>query len=309
MFSAITSPHNPRVKNAALLRESRPRRREGLFLVDGFREIWRAWRSRFEIVEVFVNAGTQLFSEQKVTIESLLHSSNTNLNRIDELSCFFKEITSAGVPLIPLSSAAFEKVRFGDRDEGIVAVVKEKTSTLTELETILDRRRIETGEEPLVATLEGIEKPGNFGAILRSADGAGVDALIVAASTYDVFNPNAVRASLGAIFHIPIVVAPAEDIIVWLRKNRLQRVTALCDESLSYLHLDYSRPTSIVLGSEAHGLTAQWSKETQEDIEFDLLKKTRLPMLGIADSLNVSAAAAVFFYEARRVRSVTGVHN
>ena len=92
-------------------------------------------------------------------------------------------------------------------------------------------------------------------------------------------------------------------ILIWLRKNRIQRVTALCDESVSYLQIDYSRPTSIILGSEAQGLTALWSNQTAEDVEFDLLKKTRLPMLGVADSLNVSTAAAVFFYETRRFRS------
>ncbi len=302
MFAAIVSPHNPRVKGAALLRESRARRREGLFLVDGFREVLRAWSSKFEVVEIFLNAGSRVNSAQKTVLESLLHDSRFPSERVDELSRFLREVDSAGVPVIPLSDSAFAKVCFGDRDEGVVAVVRAKTFSLVDLDAVLEKRRLETCEETLIATLEGIEKPGNFGAILRSADGAGVDAFIVSASDYDVFNPSAIRASLGAIFHIPIVVAPAEDVLGWLRRNRIQRVTALCDESVPYNQLDYARPTSIVLGSEAHGLTNMWSQESDEDVRYDLLKKARLPMLGIADSLNVSTAAAVFFYEARRFR-------
>ena len=304
MFAVIISPHNQRVKSAALLRESRARRREGLFLVDGFREVMRAWRSHFEVVEVFLNVGSQASSTPNTDtlMESLLHNSRLPSERVDELSCFAREVNSSGVPVIPLSDSAFAKVSFGDRDEGVVAVVKTKTSNLVDLDAFLEKRRLETGEEILIATLEGVEKPGNFGAILRSADGAGVDALIVSGADYDVFNPSAVRASLGAIFHIPIVVAPPEDVLAWLRKNRIQRVTALCDESVPYSQLDYARPTSIVLGSEARGLTDLWSQETAEDVKYDLLKRARLPMLGVADSLNVSAAAAVFFYEARRFR-------
>ena len=302
MFSAIVSPQNPRVKSASLLRESRSRRQKGLFLVDGFREVLRAWRSSFDVVEIFLNLGNNLSSDQKITLSSFLESSGVSEDRVGELSLFLKEADASGVPIVPLSAAAFEKICFGERDEGVVAVVRAKTFSLDELDAVLVRRRAETGEEPLIATLEGVEKPGNFGAILRSADGAGIDALIVSASDYDVFNPNAVRASLGAIFHVPVAIAPVEDVLVWLRRNRIQRVTALCDESVSYLQLDYSRPTSIVLGSEASGLTPRWSQETEEDVKFDLLKKARLPMLGVADSLNVSVAAAVFFYEARRVR-------
>ncbi|MCF0234887.1 MAG: RNA methyltransferase, partial [Thermoguttaceae bacterium] len=215
---------------------------------------------------------------------------------------FLHEVEAERVPIIPASSAVFEKLSFGDRDEGVVAVVEARAATLSELDAVLVEKTARTGEEPLVAIVEGVEKPGNIGAILRSADGAGVNALLIAARDYDVFNPNAVRGSLGAIFHLPIVVAPAEEILAWARRRKLQRATALCDDSIPYVELDYSRPTAIVLGSESDGLTEIWARETSEDAADGLLCKIRLPMLGIADSLNVSNAAAVLFYEARRVR-------
>ncbi len=303
MFSAIVSPQNPRVKNAAQLKESKVRRRERLFLVDGFREVLRAWRSSFEFVELFWNAGSRVVADQRVDIETNLRESGFPEDRLDELCQFLNEVDSRGTPTIPLSENAFEKICFGGRNEGVVAVVRAQTTVLDELDSKLTLHRKTRDDAPLIAVIEGVEKPGNLGAVLRSADGAGIDALVVAASEYDVFNPNAVRSSLGAIFHIPIVVASAVEVLSWLRERRFQRATALCDESVSYLQLDYRRPTAIILGSEADGLTSLWSVETPEDVEFGLLKKIRLPMLGVADSLNVSNAAAILFYEALRARS------
>ena len=303
MFTAIVSPNNPRVKRAAQLRESRTRRREGAFLVDGVREVGRAFRSGFEIVEVFWDAGKNVGAEDKISPEVALKRNRVEGDRLDELQQLLATIDSKGVPTIPLSSRAFEKIVFGDRNEGVVAVVKSKTSSLEELDAFLEKKSRKTGESPLLAVLEGVEKPGNVGAVLRSADGAGVDALLIAASEFDVFNPNAVRASLGAVFHTPIVVAPAQTLLTWTRERKIQRATALCDQAIPYVQLDYCLPTAIVLGSEANGLSDAWSTESREDVEMGLLKKIRLPMLGVADSLNVSNAAAILFYEARRVRS------
>lgn len=314
MFAAIVSQQNPRVKNAARLRESRVRRREGLFLIDGAREAVRAWERGFEFVEVFWNAGKNVAADEKVDVDSALSAVRARAGkrerdadavekRFEELRALLKTVDAAGVPTIPLATGAFEKIGFGDRDEGIVVVARAKTTTLDALDSSLSEKSAKTGESPLVAVIEGVEKPGNVGAILRSADGAGVDALIVAAPDYDLYNPNAIRSSLGAIFSVPTVVAAAEEVLDWLRRRKIQRATALCDDSIPYSRLDYRRPTAIVLGSEADGLTEIWATETSEDAADGTLKKVRLPMLGIADSLNVSNAAAVFFYEARRVRS------
>ena len=303
MFSAIVSPNNPRVKNAAQLKESKNRRREGLFLVDGVREVLRAWVSDFEFVEVFWDAGRNLDADERVEVDAVLESVCSDFERRENLRRILIEADGRGVPTIPLSSNAFEKLSFGDRDEGVIAVVKSKLRTLDELDSLLAEKRKTAGEEPLLGIVEGVEKPGNIGAMLRSGDGAGLDAFIIAGDDFDVFNPNAIRGSLGAIFHMPIVVAPADKTLAWLRERKIQRATALCDEAIPYVQIDYRLPTAIILGSEAQGLSEAWACETVEDAKYSLLQRIRLPMLGIADSLNVSNAAAILFYEARRVRS------
>ena len=303
MFSAIVSPNNPRVKNAAQLKESKNRRRDGLFLVDGVREVLRAWVSDFEFVEVFWDAGRNLDADERVEVDAVLESVYSDFERRENLRRILIEADGRGVPTIPLSSNAFEKLSFGDRDEGVIAVVKSKLRTLDELDSLLAEKRKTEGEEPLLGIVEGVEKPGNIGAMLRSGDGAGLDAFIIAGDNFDVFNPNAIRGSLGAIFHMPIVVAPADETLAWLRERKIQRATALCDEAIPYVQIDYRLPTAIILGSEAQGLSEAWACETVEDAKYSLLQRIRLPMLGIADSLNVSNAAAILFYEARRVRS------
>ncbi len=303
MFSAIVSPNNPRVKNAAQLKESKNRRREGLFLVDGVREVLRAWVSDFEFVEVFWDAGRNLDADERVDVDAVLESVCSDFERRENLRRILLEADGRGVPTIPLSSNAFEKLSFGDRDEGVIAVVKSKLRTIDELDSLLAEKRKTAGEEPLLGIVEGVEKPGNIGAMLRSGDGAGLDAFIIAGDNFDVFNPNVIRGSLGAIFHMPIVVAPADKTLAWLRERKIQRATALCDEAIPYVQIDYRLPTAIILGSEAQGLSEAWANETVEDAKYALLQRIRLPMLGIADSLNVSNAAAILFYEARRVRS------
>ncbi len=299
MFDPILSPHNPLIKSVIRLKESRFRRREELFLVDGIREVQRAYSSSFQLVKVFFDYDSMIGGCAKSFSEA-----NFWAQLRGGVGNFLKKLESQGIPLIPTASAAFNKIAFGDRNEGIVAVVRTKTMLLEDLSCFLANKYLGSSETSLLGVLEGVEKPGNVGAILRSADGAGVDALLIAADDYDVFNPNAIRASLGAIFHIPVVVSPATKILEWLRENHFQRVTALCDESVSYLQPDYRRPTAIILGSEAYGLTPVWSTTTEMDDREALLTKIRLPMLGVADSLNVSNAAAVLFYEARRVRSI-----
>lgn len=303
MFSAIVSPNNPRVKNAAQLKESKNRRREGLFLVDGVREVLRAWVSDFEFVEVFWDAGRNLDADERVEVDAVLESVCSDFERRENLRRILLEADGRGVPTIPLSSNAFEKLSFGDRDEGVIAVVKSKLRTIDELDSLLAEKRKTAGEEPLLGIVEGVEKPGNIGAMLRSGDGAGLDAFIIAGDNFDVFNPNVIRGSLGAIFHMPIVVAPTDKTLAWLRERKIQRATALCDEAIPYVQIDYRLPTAIILGSEAQGLSEAWANETVEDAKYALLQRIRLPMLGIADSLNVSNAAAILFYEARRVRS------
>lgn len=186
-----------------------------------------------------------------------------------------------------VSEAVFHKLAFGSREEGVLGVAEMPQRTLDDL--VLPK------QNPLVAVLEGVEKPGNIGAVLRSADAASVSALILADAKTDLYNPNAIRASLGTIFTVPLCEATSNDTLAWLRKNGFRIVVARVDGSVPYSKIDYGGPTAIVLGSESAGLSPAW---TAADITA-----IRLPMLGVADSLNVSVTAAVIFYEALRQRS------
>ncbi len=146
----------------------------------------------------------------------------------------------------------------------------------------------------MVAVVEGVEKPGNLGAVLRSADGAAVDAVVAASPRTDLFNPNAVRASAGTIFTVPLAAAPTVDVLAWLRERGLRIVAARVDAGQRYTELDLTGPLALVVGAEADGLGVAWSAPD--------VTAVHLPMLGVADSLNVSVSAAILFYEARRQR-------
>ncbi|HXR27252.1 MAG TPA: TrmH family RNA methyltransferase, partial [Candidatus Baltobacteraceae bacterium] len=169
--------------------------------------------------------------------------------------------------------------------DGIVAVARPPHRALADLAL---------PPEPLVAVLEGVQKPGNVGAILRTADAAGLDAVVLADPATDLYNPNTIRASLGCIFSVPVAAAGTDEVLAWLRDLGLSVVVARVGAPRRYSDVDYRPGTAIVLGSEASGLTDRWSGPSVDAV--------RLPMAGLADSLSVSAAAAVLFYEARRQR-------
>jgi len=216
-------------------------------------------------------------------------------------------LETCGGEILPVSEAVFQKMAFGNRTEGVLGVAEMPQKTLHDLDIGMKSPHsspLPKGEgtieiapkiNPLVAVLEGVEKPGNVGAVLRSADAASVSALILADARTDLYNPNAIRASLGTIFTVPVCEATSNDVLAWLRENKISIVAARVDGSMPYTEIDYRRPTAVVLGSEAEGLSSAWSDPD--------ITAIRLPMLGTADSLNVSAAAAVIFYEALRQRS------
>ncbi len=260
----ISSPANPRVKAAGRLRERREREVTGLTLVDGAREVGRALANGIEVLELFACAG--------------LASSADALAALGAAE-------TAGVPLTTVTEAVLSRLAYGDRSDGLVAVIRTPPS---------DLGRLRLPPDPLVVVVESVEKPGNLGAILRSADGAGADALVAADPRTDVFNPNAIRASLGTIFAVPIATATTADTLAWLRASGIAIVVARVDGSVPYADADLRGPLALVVGSEARGLAGTWSGPD--------VRAVRLPMLGIADSLNVAAAAAVLLYEARRQR-------
>jgi RNA methyltransferase, TrmH family len=261
----ITSRQNQRVKDAARLRAARGRQQQQRIIIDGSREIARALAAGIHCVEAFVcqplcdsSAGQQVLEQLRM----------------------------AGTELLEVTSDVYTKLCFGDReDAGVVVIAQTPRRSLADLQL---------PPLPLVAVIEGVEKPGNLGAILRSADAAGLDAVIVADGRTDLFNPNVIRASLGTVFRKSVVEAGTADTIAWLRSQQLRAFAARPDAALAYTDADFRCGAAIVLGSEASGLRPAWTGE-------DILS-VRLPMHGLADSLNVSTTAAVLFYEALRQR-------
>jgi TrmH family RNA methyltransferase len=264
---AITSVQNPRVKAAVRLRDGKARRESGLFLVEGTRETVRAIRAGIAVDEAFICLELCVTPDRQEAAELA---------------------AAAAANVLHVTPEVFSKLSFGDRAEGTLLVAAAPQRTLDDMTL---------PQNPLVAVLEGIEKPGNFGAVLRSADGAGVSAVIAADGGHDLYNPNAIRASLGAIFTLPVCAATSRDTLAWLRSRELAIYAARPSGGTLYYQVDFTRSAGIVLGSEAHGLSDTWLASDITSIE--------LPMQGVVDSLNVSAAAAVLFYEAQRQRAAT----
>jgi TrmH family RNA methyltransferase len=268
----LTSAANPRLRAAAALRDRRARIRNGLLLVDGAREVARALDGGVTLVEAFVAAEGSGEAD---------------------VAAVAQRMAALGVPLVPVAAKLLGLLAYGERASGIVAVATAPDTSLVSLRL--------PASAPLVGILEDVEKPGNLGAVCRSADGAGLDAMIAAVGSVgsvDPWNPNAVRASLGTVFTLALAVATTADVLGWLRAKGLRVVAARVDGSVPYTEVDLTGPIALVLGSEAHGLTTEWSGSD--------VVAVRLPMRGRADSLNVAAAAAILFYEARRQRDAGG---
>jgi TrmH family RNA methyltransferase len=260
----ITSPSNPRAKAAARLRDRQGRNDQQRIIIDGVREIGLAIASGIELAELY------FFPE---------------LCRDEQHAALLETARRKQISLIEVTPPVMEKLVFGQRVEGVVAVATTPRRTLADLKL---------KEDTLVAVVEGVEKPGNLGAMLRTADAAGVSALIVSEGGTDLYNPNAIRASLGAIFTVPVASAASQSALDWLRQNHFRLLAARVDGTTDYTAADYRGRTAIILGSEAHGLSDLW--------QADDITPIRLPLLGRVDSLNLSATAAVLFYEALRQR-------
>jgi TrmH family RNA methyltransferase len=305
----ITSVHNPRVKAAARLRDARQRQKQGRIVIDGSRELLRALQAHVEVVEVFVCEKYCRSNDCRELLEALAQLATASS----------EQPVAHGIEVLQVSCAVFEKLAFGARAEGVVGVARTPRMSLAHVDESL-RSKIRRGEdsyvrlgEPrpreLIAVLEGVEKPGNLGAVLRSADAAGVSALIVADGGTDLYNPNAIRASLGTVFTVPVCTASSHEALAWLQANNLAIYAARVDAELEYTAADFTQPCAIVLGSEASGLTERWAAaepgtSPRATGSASAITPIKLPMRGVADSLNVSATAAVLFYEALRQRVV-----
>lgn len=264
MIEHITSLQNPRVKRFMRLRDkSSARRTAGVFCVEGKREISHCLGSGYEIETLFLAPSIAGMSPEDI---------------LSSHPCPF---------VISVTEAIYARMALRGDTEGAVAIFNTREKTL---------RDLNLPPTPLLAILESVEKPGNLGAVLRSADAAGVDAVIVCDPLTDIYNPNLIRASLGAVFTVPCVTCSSAECISFLKANSIQILTAQLQDSSLYYDTDMRRPTAIVLGTEATGLSQIWRDAAAAHI--------RIPMLGELDSLNVSVSAAILMFEAVRQRNV-----
>ena len=255
----IESLQNQRLKDVVALQgKSALRRERGLFVVEGRREAERALAAGFAIEQLF-------FCEDIIPVSEV------------------QALIDAAPQAFSLSKAAYSKIAYREGTEGVVALFKTRYLALDNLSARRDS---------LVIVLESVEKPGNLGAILRSADASGADAVIVCDPLTDIFNPNVVRASTGAIFTTPVVACPSSEAAEWLAANGFKIVTAQLQDSKVYYDVDFTVATALVFGTESTGLSDFWREKSDA--------KIMIPMMGKMDSLNVATSVAILSYEALR---------
>lgn len=264
----ITSLQNQRVKQlVALQQKSAERRRTGLFVVEGSREIRHCLEAGFHVATVFY---CPEIAERNI---------------VENGAGEWAYVVSRAEEAIEVSSEVYEKIAYRGTTEGMIAEVYARQMSLEDLPL---------SDNPLVMVLESVEKPGNLGAILRSADAAGINAVIVCDPLTDLYNPNLIRSSVGAVFSVPCVATTSEECISFLKAQGIKILTAQLQDSNLYYDTDMRCPTAIVMGTESTGLTEVWRRAADAHI--------RIPMLGRIDSLNVSVSAAILLFEAVRQR-------
>ncbi len=258
----ITSTQNSLIKETAALREHKARQETGLTLIDGQRELERALQTGVALARVFY-------------CPKLIGGS---LN--------FKFLKSEGTECIEVAEHVFAKLAYGQRAEGVIGVARVPPRKLSELKL---------SANPLIVVIESIEKPGNLGAILRTCDGAGVDALLIGDARTDLYNPNVIRASIGTVFTVAAAADTNENIRAFLKTKGVKTIGTFPNAKDVYTKADLKGPLAIVLGTEDEGLSPFWQRHCD--------KKVHIPMAGQADSLNVSVTAAILVYEALRQRA------
>ena len=263
----ITSAHNPRVKEAIKLAKRGPRDARRLTMVEGLREVTQALHSGSVPVEAFV-------------CPSLLPPGSAPV--VERLAALEQARATQVVEVTP---EVFAKLAYRGDSGGLLLVVPYLARCLEELPL---------GSTPFVAVIEGVEKPGNLGAILRTADAAGVDGVIVCGGATDIHNPNTVRASLGMLFSVPVAEGDSQAALRWLREHGIAVIAAVPGAPVRYTDADMTGPVAIALGSEAHGLSPAWLAAAQVQVQ--------IPMFGLTDSLNLATSAALLLYEVVRQR-------
>ncbi|MEQ6124088.1 RNA methyltransferase [Pseudotenacibaculum sp. MALMAid0570] len=256
----IESLQNPLIKNILKLQEkSRERKKQGLFVIEGKREILLAQKGNYIITSL-------LFLSSKIDDDYLNHFTNAEL--------------------IEVTPEIYQKIAYRESTEGVIAVVKSKNLTLDSI--------IFKNNNPLVLVAESIEKPGNLGALLRTADAANLDAVIIANPKTDLYNPNVIRSSVGCLFTNQVATGSSEDIVKFLQEKDISIYSATLQNSNEYTQEDYTKGAALVVGTEATGLTEIWREHAAQCIN--------IPMEGEIDSMNVSVSAAILIFEAKRQR-------
>lgn len=330
MIERITSAQNPKIKHLLALQEkSRLRREEGLFVVEGRRELEHCLTAGFQLDTLFLCpeicpefaasdllasgtpdagnvagsvgsdvAGSVADSAAGSAAGRSLPASDVSLRSTPPLTPFTvpplpmpraaRSSGGKGLParIVHVSKEVYAKVAYREGTEGVIAEVRWKERVLADL--------LPQGHAPLIMVLESVEKPGNLGAVLRSADAAGADGVILCNPLTDLYNPNLIRASIGAVFTVPVVACTSNEAIAWLKENNIRILTAQLQDSAPYYDVDMTGGTALVMGTEATGLTDAWRQAADAHI--------LIPMLGRLDSLNVSVSAAILLYEAVRQR-------
>lgn len=263
MIEKITSLQNPRIKNIVHLSKARERKEQNLIVIEGYREISMAFNFGFEIKELYYTTDVHASVEQEKLIQNLPRT------------CRINEITKN----------VFEKVAYRENSDGLIALAVPR---------YVKPQELNISSNPLVLVLESVEKPGNLGAILRTADAAAIDAIIVCNPQTDIYNPNVIRSSLGCIFSKQVVTCTSAEAMEFLKQKGIKTFAAALTASKFYHETDFRNPTAIVMGTEADGLTSLWLNGADSQV--------KIPMSGKVDSLNVSTSAAILVFEAKRQR-------
>lgn len=261
MHQLITSHQNPKIKNLIALEKASERRAQQVFVIEGIKELTLATAGGYQINSVF-------FSADIISADEIL-----KLVKNESL-------------LIPVQQSVFNKIAYRESTGGVIAVAKQQKHFLNNLKL---------SKSPLVLVLEGVEKPGNLGAILRTADAAALDAVIICDPQTDFYNPNVIRSSVGCVFTTQVASATSAETIAWLRQNEIKIYCTYLQASQVYHQTNFTNPSAIVMGTEATGLSSLWIAASDANII--------IPMEGKIDSMNVSNAASVMVFEAKRQRS------
>lgn len=286
-IETITSAQNRKVKELlTLVEKSKARSAAGLFVVEGQRELGHCLDAGF-IPETLFICGEVMAVQNNVVNGAKTGHLTENIEGKDGLDALIAkaEALNPRLGVVQIPAFLYEKVAYRGSTEGIIAEVHSVPRSLENLRL---------GERPLVMVLESVEKPGNLGAVLRSADAAGADAVIVCDPLTDIWNPNLIRSSVGAVFSVPVAVCTSADAIAFLKERGIRILTAQLQDSEWYYDTDMTGATALVMGTESTGLTQAWRDSADAHI--------KIPMLGRLDSLNVSVSAAVLLYEAVRQR-------